>query len=64
MNILLIIVAIAIISFVVLYIASKNAHELEDELPVTKFQPRKVTVVFPEETPKRKKKRYYNSKKK
>ena len=64
MNILLIIVAIAIISFVVLYIASKNAHEMEDELPVTKFQPRKVTVVVSEGTEKPKRRYKKRNKKK
>lgn len=43
MNYLFIILpAIAIASVVILYIFSRNAQEIEEEVPVIKFQPRKV----------------------
>jgi hypothetical protein len=65
MNYLFIILpAIAIASLVVMYILTRNAHEIEEEVPVIKFEPRKVTDlskgeigVDPVPTPKKKK--YY-----
>jgi hypothetical protein len=44
MNYLFIILpAIAIVTIVTLYIFSKNAQEIEEDVPVIKFEPRKMT---------------------
>jgi hypothetical protein len=43
MNYLFIILpAIAVVTVVTLYIFSRNAQEIEEDVPVIKFQPRKV----------------------
>jgi len=62
-NLFIIIPAIAIASIVVLYILTRNAHEIkeDDDKPVTKFQPRKVTDLSKPAVPKKK---YYKKKKK
>lgn len=67
-NLFIILPAIAIVTFIMLWWGAKNAQEFKHmEPPTPKFQPRKVTYVAgtdPIEKPKRKKKRYYNKKKK
>lgn len=67
MNYLFIILpAIAIASVVILYVLTRNAHEIkEDELPpVIKFEPRKMTDLSKPVTdvPASKKKKYYKKK--
>ncbi len=43
MNYLFIILpVIAVVTMIALYIFSKNAQEIEEDVPVIKFQPRKV----------------------
>jgi len=42
MNYLFIIPAIAIAAFLFIYFASKNAVEIKEEKPLSKFQPRRV----------------------
>ena len=66
MNYLFIILpAIAIASVVILYVLTRNAQEIEDELPpVIKFQPRKITdfskgQIGTDPVPAPKKKKYY-----
>jgi hypothetical protein len=66
MNYLFIILpAIAIATVVILYVLTRNAQEIEEELPpVIKFQPRKITDLSKGEigtdpVPAPKKKKYY-----
>mgnify|MGYP003660204242 CR=1 FL=1 len=71
MNYLFIILpAIAIVTVVTMYIFTKSAHEIKEELPVIKFEPRKVTDLSKGEigtdpvkeepvSPPKKKKNYY-----
>jgi hypothetical protein len=66
MNYLFIILpAIAIASVVILYVLTRNAHEIkEDDTPVIKFEPRKMTdlskpAVDAAPVPAPKKKKYY-----
>lgn len=72
MNYLFIILpAIAVVTVVTMYIFTKSAHEIKEELPVIKFEPRKVvdlskgeigTDPYEEEKPivgPKKKKTYY-----
>ena len=65
MNYLFIGTVLTIITVVILYVSSRNVHEVkEEEQPLPKYQPRKVTIVPSNtEAPKKKKKRYYNKKK-
>jgi len=66
-NLFIIIPAIAIASIVVLYILTRNAHEIKEEKPklnfddLDRFQPRKVTNLSKPAVPKKK---YYKKKKK
>ena len=62
---------LAMLSFLLMKISSKEYPPREEEYSRPKFQPRKVTDfskgqlgMDPIDTPKRKKKRYYNKKKK
>ncbi len=66
MNYLFIILpAIAIATVVILYVLTRNAQEIEEELPpVIKFEPRKITdlskpVIDAAPVPAPKKKKYY-----
>jgi hypothetical protein len=65
MNYLFIILpAIAIVTVVTLYIFSRNAQEIEEDVPVIKFEPRKMTDLSKGEigtdpVPAPKKKKYY-----
>jgi hypothetical protein len=63
MNILVTVVAISIITFIGLYFGTKNAHEEENDAPLPKFQPRKMTDLSNTEQPKRRYKRRNKKKK-
>ncbi len=65
MNYLFIIIpVIAVVTMIALYIFSENAQEIEEEVPVIKFEPRKMTDLSKGEigtdpVPTPKKKKYY-----